>query len=1087
MVLVSAMGPSPLILSESIASLQSNYSACSVLETDLSVAAGGVPAHALHIGDLRTNPSIRAVLGKVPLREYFDRRGLPRLQRLGFSFAAKQNEATKHSFGSRVKTEPAKEGSKGPKKVSAREAHLASKALEKEANHRQMQLGELFGGISLAKANKIGQEVVSKRQLEMFFQDLPDFERLIPDEVEHFDLLPVSFTREDELRERKVAERMVANFSDPVWMEGSRMGWLFDREEVKDVVSLVGLWAKAARGANCSLGMDRSCFSRFILDAGLVDQHKSPHFWAVSLFDSMSQPVRCCPTTATWAPSAPIAVVVNRWVLVSIIDTMVRQHYTEHTKQKFLHDLTKVARRRFPKEFCDLGKHSFRTYLASEGLGHLRFLQCSDTAAGMSPLARHMGNGFGLEGDSDSGGESGDEDQDHLDVDYSDAAASRAEAVVAKARQDAKMKAYLANAMLVEPEVMYMMLRHWDLFSKLHSCYADDSGHLSLQCLMSLCHDVGLMPEMVTAHLLTSTYESAKSLVYEAGRAPRGSCVFGDADTGADSPHAALSGERTPHASVLLKSVPEFSISGPRNVEPATQSTPVSAAGFLRRGAGLGTLAGGAAGEFAGFAGKAPTFGVSALLETICRCVFMFLGSYGNAVQQSSTAYARVIWLLVFLRSSIEKRVEAAGLDQPVGISDSLKRFLDLVTPDLWQAPFCHKTLGVPTLLPKNVHPMPGSAARKVDRDFTRRTRENLLGHVMMAPSLYTTREKNMGNFTAMACAKKFGKDAEERRQRMALRDAEEKQEKRPRHKTLDASTLPGRGTVVASTSLSHRGTIVGSVAPRAHTGPLPTKARRPKLSTIGAMDFPTGVSPRAPDSTRSTLPSRSGSAVPLDLQRGSSDSAEPFPMHRQVSTEGAPDPTGRSAVGRVAADLQKAADESSDESDDGGGSRAASALQGRATVFLPTVVAHVSMRQPKPPTPREAAKRPLPSGPGPAELAGAADPMSIDELMEEDEEEVMRVEELFPKEAGKPAILDDVCMVCRKPAEDRKRWGNPRCRGCSIVDALPFDSHPFRLLLQTGPSQPSSGTKRRGTSRASTLMSRLPRSMTYDSNSSAA
>merc|ERR1711972_1244426 len=60
---------------------------------------------------------------------------------------------------------------------------------------------------------------------------------------------------------------------------------------------------------------------------------------------------------------------------------------------------------------------------------------------------------------------------------------------------------------------------------------------------------------------------------------------------------------------------------------------------------------------------------------------------------------------------------------------------------------------------------------------------------------------------------------------------------------------------------------------------------------------------------------------------------------------------------------------------------------------------------------------------------------------------EFSTIEELFEAEAGKPCVLNGVCTICGYLA-GKTAWGNPKCRGCSVVDSLDFKHHPFRALL---------------------------------------
>jgi len=79
-------------------------------------------------------------------------------------------------------------------------------------------------------------------------------------------------------------------------------------------------------------------------------------------------------------------------------------------------------------------------------------------------------------------------------------------------------------------------------------------------------------------------------------------------------------------------------------------------------------------------------------------------------------------------------------------------------------------------------------------------------------------------------------------------------------------------------------------------------------------------------------------------------------------------------------------------------------------------------------------------------------------------EDGMLPLEDLFPIESGKPCFEDGECQLCGrkifceddgKSVRDAKilSFGNPHCRGCSVVDALSFQQHPFsRLLLGADP-----------------------------------
>lgn len=71
----------------------------------------------------------------------------------------------------------------------------------------------------------------------------------------------------------------------------------------------------------------------------------------------------------------------------------------------------------------------------------------------------------------------------------------------------------------------------------------------------------------------------------------------------------------------------------------------------------------------------------------------------------------------------------------------------------------------------------------------------------------------------------------------------------------------------------------------------------------------------------------------------------------------------------------------------------------------------------------------------------------------------LLPLEDLFPVESGRPCFIDGECQLCgrqifcegdAKSVTDAKiqTFGNPHCRGCSVVDALSFQRHPFSRLV---------------------------------------
>lgn len=912
---------------------------CSEVESVLQDAAGR-PGHTLHVGDLRRNKPLITALQKVQLRDYFDERGLPRLQRLGFSFAAKQHDETKDSFGSRVETSHSK--ALRVKKFSAREAHLASKALEKEASHRRAALGEIFGTVEArARARRLGSEDVSRRQLNMLFQEVPDFDRYLSPEVDTDELLPTGFSKEDELKERRVAERMVANFSDPVWHEGGRMGWLYNRDEVKYIASLVGLWTRAARGTFCALGMDRSTFCRLVLDCGLIDQAKAPLFWAVSLFDNMAQPVRCCPPEATWAPTAAVALVVNRWGVISLLDTIIRQHFDLSTKATFVTGLTAAAKKKFAREFFELSERQFRTNLADEGLGGIRFLGSAglDDSDGLGAVAGAAAASVAAAKPAfaassavhSKAGEHG-EAASLLDLDSDDAEQDvHGEVRVfvghtedSQAARDAQQRFCSAANMLVEPEVLQMVVRHWRLFEKIHACYADEAGHVHLQDMLQFCFDFDLMPTIVPRHVLTSTYESA----------------------------------------VCVIPAPETPM---RPVAPILESPPMLRGSKARKSVGRKLRS---AEKTQATKEKAkPTFGASAFTETLLRIAFTYLGSYGNTAQQSATGFARFVWVLTYLHNALDQRRLATEIEEGTdyeSFSPSLKRMLETVSPEDWVPPFSLESLGSPNLYTTLVHPLPGVGARKVATENMKKAmRETLMGHVTLKPSMYSS-----------MLAASFGqrlKDSVDRKKIM----------KHGKKGAVDAEGATER----RSSNSSERRSSNGS-------------ERRNSRQITGS----------------SQLPSSRGSVEASGIGVGG--------IGLNAVAEGSED-----------ADEQIPTRDSSDSS---------AGEDGSCPSRPPTNgLSSASPRRDSSTSRRDSSSSPR-RGRAPSSSSAGASMLTEEEAPEF---QAMRVEELLEMEAGRPCVVNGMCTICRRTV-GALIWNNTRCRGCSLVDALAFEYHPFKRLL---------------------------------------
>jgi len=62
-------------------------------------------------------------------------------------------------------------------------------------------------------------------------------------------------------------------------------------------------------------------------------------------------------------------------------------------------------------------------------------------------------------------------------------------------------------------------------------------------------------------------------------------------------------------------------------------------------------------------------------------------------------------------------------------------------------------------------------------------------------------------------------------------------------------------------------------------------------------------------------------------------------------------------------------------------------------------------------------------------------------------ETDVMPLDDLLKVEASLPAVVHGVCQLCERSIQEG-HFGNPACRGCSIVDPISLQAHPFARLL---------------------------------------
>lgn len=457
----------------------------------------GCSAHMLGIGDLLRNSDLRTQLASLPLGEYFDDRGAPRFRRLGLSFVARQNQSVRDAFGNWVDDPGIANGVN--KRQNAKAYFLATEAIEKDAEYRARQHGQLLESVDVREKHRVAD--VQRRQLEVLFSEVPHFEQHLPRGIREDVLLPLEVGKDEERANRNHNDKTCGYLTDRLWRMGAEVGWMLDRGEVLYTSLVCSLWMKASHGHSWSqyLSMDRPTFCRMVLDFGLVDQHKVPYFWAVSLFDEAARSVRCSgrDSDTALAHLSPIVPIVSRWALTGVLDTIVRMHFTKPDKHRFIASLLPIARLRLPASIVEesgLQEHMLQQYIQNPSM----------IIAG-GPNGEGGPEGFGLKAAAMS-------DDSVKDKEFLPSRREQEKCDDSTEREMKRQQAardFFTQAMLVEPEVLNLLMQHHALFCKLHACYATD-GHLSYAGLLQLCIDFSLTPAIASANFVKQVYETTR-------------------------------------------------------------------------------------------------------------------------------------------------------------------------------------------------------------------------------------------------------------------------------------------------------------------------------------------------------------------------------------------------------------------------------------------------------------------------------------------------------------------------------------------------------------------------------------------------
>lgn len=256
----------------------------------------------------------------------------------------------------------------------------------------------------------------------------------------------------------------------------------------------------------------------------------------------------------------------------------------------------------------------------------------------------------------------------------------------------------LISAMLIEPEVLHVVYCFQHQFRILFNCYAP-KGHMQFTELWQFCVDFQLTPRFIPEQQLRRAYEAAECFLVLAPRLvrkpPRASKARGKAKDGKG---------RSKAASSPIPPAPGTERERLHSTDSAVSST----------------LSENEQHECE------TVFGANAFVETLCRVAFLYLGFYGSTLQQSTSSYFKVTWLVSYLR-----RMSCLMLDNPPEVPDpdAASGAAALVTqlPGLWDD-FSEEPGGQSLLQP---HPGPGNR-----KPLRRQSRQQ-----SMAPSLKPSKQ----------------------------------------------------------------------------------------------------------------------------------------------------------------------------------------------------------------------------------------------------------------------------------------------------------------------------------------------------------
>eukprot|EP00927_Polykrikos_kofoidii_P078640 TRINITY_DN75446_c0_g1_i1.p1 TRINITY_DN75446_c0_g1~~TRINITY_DN75446_c0_g1_i1.p1 ORF type:complete len:1069 (+),score=121.38 TRINITY_DN75446_c0_g1_i1:139-3345(+) len=678
---------------------------------------------ALKVGDVTANRYLHSELSRLQLNDYFDDKGSPRCHRLGLAFVAnlKAEVGGPIPWGSKTKDLPAARDHVGQQ--SAKAFIKAEEAKERDLTSSKQRTTEITK--NLEDTDRLRAEDVKYRQVEVIFNEMPHFERYLPRGVTMAELMREESDKDQEMHDRHFFDRANALLYDRHFVLGSSMNWLFTQSEIHSILRLSSLWTRATRPLLGTSLMDRPTFCRFVLDVGLIDTERAPLHWATSLFDSVARPLHC--SMSDFAPTylVPVSPVVCSWHIVCIFDALLRARFlSQPTAQDDMKSVSPMPRRpatsgtslptafksRFILKILSIAKARLPQYILDEsGVTHDEIKEILAKGEGNVDMG-DVGSGESVQHSSPHQTATSNISDDH-----------RRESV----------RSQLVYSFMVEPEVLHLVAQFYELFMRLHKCYAEKSPSLSYAALLQFCVDFSLTPNLVNTHTLQELYQSAQCLECatdgafaepvstsvssmplppSAAAAPPPTPVR-LALPGAPSPAkrtgrpgAEMGGSarhQTSTNSVSSRSISPTAArlaglagTSPRRRKMSTTSVSSSSEPGSPTGSSVAISQIVTATQTARRQRKAAIgiFGVGAFIETLCRIAFTHLESYGNSQQNSVGGFSRMVWLLAYLRhvfdglrESLAKKDSAVSEGAHVAVlHDALRNSLDVVTAMCW-------------------------------------------------------------------------------------------------------------------------------------------------------------------------------------------------------------------------------------------------------------------------------------------------------------------------------------------------------------------------------------------------------------------